>query len=64
MYLPIVKTQEIPLMPNAADQVDDHMLVASFRDEKLKEAAFTQLVRKYQERFPAQWDPKLGIHVT
>ena len=37
-------------MPNATDQIDDHMLVASFRDEKLREAAFTQLVRKYQER--------------
>ena len=37
-------------MPDAADQIDDHMLVASFRDEKLREASFTQLVRKYQER--------------
>src|ERR1043165_3513742 len=37
-------------MPGAAAQMDDHMLVASFRDEKLKEVAFTQLVRKYQER--------------
>jgi RNA polymerase sigma factor (sigma-70 family) len=37
-------------MPGPADQMDDHMLMASFRDEKLKEAAFTQLVRKYQER--------------
>jgi RNA polymerase sigma factor (sigma-70 family) len=37
-------------MPAPADPTDDHMLVASFRDEKLKEAAFTQLVRKYQER--------------
>lgn len=37
-------------MPETADQISDHMLVASFRDEKLKEASFTQLVRKYQER--------------
>ncbi len=36
-------------MPEA-DQLDDHILVTSFRDEKLKEAVFTQLVRKYQER--------------
>lgn len=32
------------------DKMDDHMLVTSFRNEKLKEASFTQLVRKYQER--------------
>ena len=37
-------------MPDPTDQLDDHILVASFRDEKLKEASFTQLVRKYQER--------------
>jgi RNA polymerase sigma-70 factor, ECF subfamily len=37
-------------MPNVTDQVDDHLLVASFKDEKLKEASFTQLVTKYQER--------------
>jgi RNA polymerase sigma-70 factor (ECF subfamily) len=37
-------------MPDTPDQVSDHMLVASFRDEKLKDAAFTKLVRKYQER--------------
>ena len=37
-------------MPDAADHLDDHMLVASFRDEKLREASFTKLVRKYQER--------------
>ncbi len=37
-------------MPNATDQVDDHLLVASFKDEKLREASFTQLVTKYQER--------------
>ena len=28
----------------------DHSLVAAFRDEKTRETAFTQLVRKYQER--------------
>lgn len=37
-------------MAVAADQYDDHMLIASFKDEKLREAAFTRLVRKYQER--------------
>ena len=30
--------------------MDDHLLVSSFKNEKLKDAAFTQLVRKYQER--------------
>ena len=37
-------------MPDPQDQLDDHLLVASFKDEKLREASFTQLVRKYQER--------------
>jgi RNA polymerase sigma-70 factor (ECF subfamily) len=37
-------------MPDTIDQISDHMLVASFKDEKLREASFTQLVRKYQER--------------
>jgi RNA polymerase sigma-70 factor (ECF subfamily) len=37
-------------MPQPQDQIDDHLLVASFKDEKLREASFTQLVRKYQER--------------
>ncbi len=37
-------------MPDITDQVNDQMLVASFKDEKLREASFTQLVRKYQER--------------
>ena len=37
-------------MPDPADQMSDHMLVASFKNEKLKDASFTQLVRKYQER--------------
>jgi RNA polymerase sigma factor (sigma-70 family) len=30
--------------------INDQLLLASFRNEKTKEAAFTQLVRKYQER--------------
>ena len=37
-------------MPDTTDQMDDHMLVASFKNEKMRETAFTQLVRKYQER--------------
>ncbi len=37
-------------MPDTTDQISDHMLVASFRNEQLREASFTQLVRKYQER--------------
>src|ERR1700690_4175353 len=37
-------------MPDPSDQIDDHLLVTSFKVEKSKEAAFTQLVRKYQER--------------
>jgi len=37
-------------MPNTDDQLTDHMLVASFRNEKLRDASFTQLVNKYQER--------------
>lgn len=37
-------------MPDTIDQINDHMLVASFKDEKSRDAAFTQLVRKYQER--------------
>jgi RNA polymerase sigma factor (sigma-70 family) len=37
-------------MPEYSDQLDDHILVASFKDDKLKEASFTQLVIKYQER--------------
>ena len=37
-------------MPEVAAEVSDHMLVASFRNEKLKEASYTQLVRKYEER--------------
>lgn len=37
-------------MHGLPDQVNDHMLVASFKNDHLREAAFTQLVRKYQER--------------
>ena len=37
-------------MPDTTDQIDDHILVASFKDDKLREASFTKLVRKYQER--------------
>ncbi|HXS38127.1 MAG TPA: sigma-70 family RNA polymerase sigma factor [Flavipsychrobacter sp.] len=37
-------------MPDTAKLIDDHFLVASFKDDKTKETAFTQLVRKYQER--------------
>lgn len=37
-------------MPDPQDQMSDHLLVTSFKNEKLKEASFTQLVRKYQER--------------
>src|SRR4051794_1582942 len=37
-------------MPDTTDHVSDHMLVASFKDSQLREASFTQLVRKYQER--------------
>ena len=36
-------------MPDTG-QISDHMLVASFKDERSREVAFTQLVRKYQER--------------
>lgn len=32
------------------DQMTDQMLVTSFKNEKLKEASYTKLVRKYQER--------------
>jgi len=37
-------------MPDEAIVQDDHSLVASFKEESTKERAFTQLVRKYQER--------------
>src|ERR1700748_3225923 len=37
-------------MPDITDQMSDHLLVASFKDEQLREASFTLLVRKYQER--------------
>ena len=37
-------------MPETAEQLNDHILVASFKNEKLKDASFTKLVQKYQER--------------
>jgi len=37
-------------MAELSDPLSDHLLVASFKEEKTKEAAFTRLVRKYQER--------------
>lgn len=37
-------------MPQTAANIDDHVILASFRDESTREAAFTQLVRKYQEK--------------
>jgi len=37
-------------MPEEAVVHEDHLLVASFREESTKEQAFTKLVRKYQER--------------
>ncbi|RYD55619.1 MAG: sigma-70 family RNA polymerase sigma factor [Sphingobacteriales bacterium] len=37
-------------MADQAAQAEDHMILAAFRNEKTREAAFTQLVRKYQER--------------
>src|ERR1700677_3314404 len=37
-------------MPENAEHLDDHTLVASFKNEKLKDSAFTGIVRKYQER--------------
>jgi len=36
-------------MPEYGDNYD-HMLISSFRDEKLRDGAFTKLVAKYQER--------------
>jgi len=37
-------------MPEQNDPQSDQALVAAFKDERMREAAFTQLVRKYQER--------------
>ena len=37
-------------MPEAPEQLNDHVIITAFKDEQLKEATFTQLVRKYQER--------------
>lgn len=37
-------------MPETANLIDDHILVASFKNESTREKAFTDLVTKYQER--------------
>ncbi len=37
-------------MADTGMQIDDAIILASFRDEKTRDTAFTQLVRKYQER--------------
>jgi RNA polymerase sigma factor (sigma-70 family) len=37
-------------MPEANDQISDMELVSSFNNELLKEASFTRLVHKYQQR--------------
>jgi RNA polymerase sigma-70 factor (ECF subfamily) len=37
-------------MGDKGGEMDDHVILASFKDERTKEKAFTQLVQKYQER--------------
>jgi len=37
-------------MAESSSRLDDTLLIASFRDDKLREASFTELVRKYQKR--------------
>lgn len=37
-------------MPEKAQEIEDHVILTSFRDERSRDMAFTQLVRKYQER--------------
>lgn len=37
-------------MPGTAVDIDDALILSSFKDEKTRDIAFTQLVRKYQER--------------
>ena len=37
-------------MPEDKDPLSDHALVAAFKEERMRDMAFTQLVRKYQER--------------
>ena len=37
-------------MPEIKEHPDDHYLVTAFKDERSKDVAYTQLVRKYQER--------------
>jgi RNA polymerase sigma factor (sigma-70 family) len=50
LTLSIILNTDTYLMSDKASLIDDHLLVASFKDEKLREASFTQLVQKYQER--------------
>jgi RNA polymerase sigma factor (sigma-70 family) len=37
-------------MEDSSQEHDDHFLIVSFKNEQLREAAFTKLVRKYQQR--------------
>jgi RNA polymerase sigma-70 factor (ECF subfamily) len=37
-------------MPQTNIAIDDHVIMADFRNERSRDAAFTQLVKKYQER--------------
>src|SRR6218665_2185611 len=37
-------------MPQTATHTDDREILALFKDERMRESAFTQLVKKYQER--------------
>jgi len=37
-------------MPEPEDQMSDHLLVAAFKNEQLREVSYTRIVRKYQER--------------
>jgi RNA polymerase sigma factor (sigma-70 family) len=37
-------------MPQEAVIIDDHIILANFRNEDSRDTAFTQLVKKYQER--------------
>jgi RNA polymerase sigma-70 factor (ECF subfamily) len=37
-------------MPQTNVAIDDHVILANFRNERSRDVAFTQLVKKYQER--------------
>ncbi len=37
-------------MPEPATAIDDHAILVAFKDERTRDTAFTQLVKKYQER--------------